>query len=143
MNLKTISRPVVMCHFSDGRAKQVFFIAPITEKDEVNIEDENFSSLTLQNGKRKIIVRKQQIIYYGEMDFTTSSEDYEIIKDSNLFNCNSSRIPANYDYNNHTCRQEKGLQMFWETFRPELIVQYFHGLLNKPKYCIIFKQQIW
>lgn len=141
--LTTLSQPLVMCHFSDGKATKVFYIAEINESIEEEIENKKSEFIKFPINGNIVNILKTQICFYGEMDFTTGSEDYETIKDyDDLFSGNSSFIPANYNYDTHSCNVENILKT-WETFRPELIVQYFHGRLGKPKRCIIFKRTIW
>lgn len=132
-----------MCHFSDGKARKVFYIAEIDESVEELIEDKQVDIISLSINEKVIKIPKTNICFYGEMDFKTGGEDYETIKyNDDLFAGNSSVIPANYNYANHSCSYNDNFKV-WETFRPELIVQYFHGLLGKPKRCVIFKRTIW
>ena len=142
--LTTLSQPLVMCHFNDGKAKKVFYIAEIDESIENEIENKKSEFINFLIKGNVVNIPKTQICFYGEMDFTTGSEDYETIKDyDDLFSGNSSIIPANYNYDTHSCEIKEDILKTWETFRPELIVQYFHGRLGKPKRCIIFKRTIW
>lgn len=141
--LTTLSQPLVMCHFNDGKAKKVFYIAEIDESIEEEIENKKSELIKFLIKDKVVNISKTQICFYGEMDFTTGGEDYETIKEyDDLFSGNPSIIPANYNYNTHSCKVEDILKT-WETFRPELIVQYFHGRLGKPKRCMIFKRTIW
>lgn len=141
--LTTLSQPLVMCHFNDGKATKVFYIAEIDESIENEIENKKSELIKFLIKDKVVNILKTQICFYGEMDFTTGSEDYETIKDyDDLFSGNPSIIPANYNYNTHSCGVEDIFKT-WETFRPERIVQYFHGRLGKPKRCMIFKRTVW
>ena len=132
--LTTLSQPLIMCHFNDGKAKKVFYIAEIDESIEEEIENKKSEFI-------KFLI-KDKVVNIPKTYFTTGGEDYETIKNhDDLFSDNSSTIPANYDYNTHSCKIDNVFKI-WETFRPELIVQYFHGRLGKPKRCIIFKRTI-
>lgn len=140
--LPTISSPRVMCHFNVGKARRIFYIAKIDESVEELIEDKNVDTISLLINEKVVKIPKTNIYFYGEMDFKTGGEDYETIKyNDNLFAGHSSVIPANYNYANHSYSYNDSYKV-WETFRPELIVQYFHGLLGKPKRCVIFKRII-
>lgn len=144
ITLKTISRPVIICHFSDGKAKKVYYMTEIDDKLERLIDDKHENSIKLDINGKNVNVSKTDINFYGEMNFETGGDDYETIQNcENLFCGNSSQIPAKYNYEKHTCIADENSMIFWETFRPELIVQYFHGLLGKPKKCIIFRRTIW
>lgn len=141
--LTTLSQPLVMCHFNDGKTTKVFYIAEIDKSIEDEIENKKSEFIKFPIKGNVINIPKTQICFYGEMDFITGSEDYETIKDyDDLFSGNPSFIPANYNYNEHSCTIEDNFKI-WETFRPERIVQYFHGRLGKPKRCMIFKRTIW
>ena len=77
------------------------------------------------------------------MNFKDNSEDYEQLAESPILNsivANGVRMPANYDYDKHCCYTPKPYALTWETFRPELITQFKHGMLGKPRKCIIFKR---
>lgn len=140
--LTTLSQPLVMCHFNDGKAKKVFYISEINDSIENEIENKKSEFITITIKNKSVNIPKNHICFYGEMDFTTGSEDYETIKEyDDLFSGNPSIIPANYNYIEHSCNFDYNFKV-WETFRPELIVQYFHGRLGKPNKCMIFKRTI-
>lgn len=111
----------------------------ITEKEEDKL-DSGFLSCT--KGNNEFIIDSNNVICYGEIDFTTGSEDYIQIEEMNWLNYLEAKgisIPADYNYEEHSCTSTDKFIKYTETFNPAVISQYIHGRLGKPKRVCIFK----
>lgn len=112
----------------------------INNKDEYALDHNQF--VILKRGNRLFIINPKDVYFYGDVDFTTGSEDMEAISNVTWFNQlkYGIKIPSDYDYETHSQIIDGTYRgRTHETFKPELVVQYKHGCLGKPKKIVIFK----
>lgn len=114
-------------------------IAALTDDEERNLD--KHISINLNLGNRTISISSDNLICYGDADFSTNSSDYNQIKKL-LKNDIVVHIPVDYNYNLHCCISPNKMYRTVETTDVSKIVQYFHGKLGKPKKIIIFKEHI-
>lgn len=100
---------------------------------------ERYKKITL---KREVDfeIEESDVIAYGEVDLHTGTDDYYGLQEVIGFD-NVVHLPANYDYNTHTCKVPidcKGYKTY-ETSNVGAMAQYAHGKLGKPSAIIIFK----
>ena len=89
-------------------------------------------------------ITRKSIICYGEIDFNTDSDDFNIIEQMNWLGHLGIRgidIPSHYDYKTHTAFSPHSKPLWFDTTNPALVAQYIHGVLNKPKRCCIFREK--
>lgn len=114
-------------------------IAVLTDEQERDLD--KHTSIDLNLGNRTIKINSDNLICYGDVDFTTNSSDYnqvaKLIKNDII-----AHIPTDYNYNLHCCISPNKSYRTVETTDVSRIVQYFHGKLGKPKKVIIFKEHI-
>lgn len=114
----------------------------LTKDEEVDID--NKKTITIQRGSREFTISPRDIYCYGEIDFNTGSDDYKELAKLKFLNhlcfC-GVWIEANYDYKNHCCYSPIKRKQWYDTTRPEIVAQYTHGILGKPKRCIIFNHR--
>lgn len=109
---------------------------PISEKQENALD--NGSEIKL--GSRWIAA--EQIFCYGEMNFD-NEDDIQLINNFEwIIEKKGLVIPANYDYDKHTCEAYDLKIGHHETFDNIKVVKYAHGCLNKPQRSIIFKIKV-
>lgn len=114
---------------------------PITKEQEDSID--NGETINITTKERVFRINSSNIYCYGEIDFTTDSDDYINLETFNWtdFCENEIHVPDNYDYNNHYCytnRLNKRYQTIG-TFDPARIAQWKHALIGKPKRVMIVK----
>ena len=116
----------------------------ISEKEEEAIDDNKV--LFLDRGGCTFEVSVKNIICYGEIDFNKNSDDFYELADLEWCGNDSMRgvdIPARYDYPTHTCKTPVKCIQTFDTMRFELVAQYAHGFLGKPKRVAIFKTKVY
>lgn len=129
----------IICNEVYGR-QQSIIMTGITEDEEAAL-DSNIP-ITIERGNLKFHITAADIQAYGEIDFTDNGDDLDYFVNMNWFKqvvWAGFSIPSNYDYDTHTCTNDRNSVKYYDTKRPELIVQYVHGVLNKPKRTLIFK----
>jgi len=133
---------LICSHSINKFEKELIVIIPITEKEEKQL-DKGFLQTTRDN--QTFNIHSNEIICYGEIDFNTGSEDYDVIEDMKWLDHLEAKgicIPSDYNYTNHTC-YPPGRKVRWtETFNPAVLAQYIHARLGKPERCCIFKEKI-
>ena len=103
----------------------------------------------IKSGLTTVLVRNNVVfkvnivdVYcYGKVDLSTESDDYYDIDEFNWFNSREvhpASIPANYDYNTHTCKSNTKRYKTYDTTSPARLVQYYHACLGKPERIVIF-----
>lgn len=129
----------IICNEVNGK-KQSIVMTGITEDEEAAL-DANLP-IDIERGNLKFHISPSDIQAYGEIDFTDKGDDLDYFVNMNWFKqviWVGFSIPSNYDYETHTCTNDKNFIRYFDTKRPELVVQYVHGVLNKPKRTLIFK----
>lgn len=113
----------------------------ISKEEEDKLDNIGKGFINLSRGNRTFTVKAYQIYGYGEIDFN-NADDLAQIKDFNFLSHLSFEglhIPADYDYETHTCKSPIKKHRYTETWNSATAAKYAHGCLNKPKRIIIFK----
>lgn len=79
---------------------------------------------------------------YGEIDFTTDSDDYYQLEEMTWLNHLISfgiPVPSDYNYKEHCVYSPINAVRWYDTVDPAIVAQYVHARLGKPKRCCIFK----
>lgn len=113
--------------------KMSIVIAPITKEQED----------CLDTGKGTYIgnlpVSNKLTYGFGEINFEDKN-DLEFIQEFDWINdVKGAIIPANYDYETHTCETMSLGIGHEETHDNIKLIKYHYARINKPKRCIIFK----
>lgn len=123
-------------HFINKNVIEHIVIIPITEKQEQKL-DAGMAYITINNENK--VIYSSDVVCYGEIDFSTGSDDFLTIKGMNWLDdlvTHGAYIPANFNYENNNCDAPYRLE---ETFNPAKVAQYYHAKLGKPERCCIFK----
>ena len=130
---------VMSSHFSNNKGKESIIMIPITEDEEHKLDK---GSLNVVRDNQKFLISSDNIICYGDIDFSNSSEDMDVISGMNWLNHLSLQgivVPSDYDYENHCCYPPGKYIRYYDTTNPAIVAQYAHGCLGKPERCCIFK----
>lgn len=123
----------------DGPTSIHTIMTYLTKEEEVALD--NKETIEITRGFRKFRIAPRDVYCYGEIDFHTGSEDYKELTKlkflSHLCFC-GIWIEANYDYDKHCCYSPIKRKQWYDTTRPEVLSQYTHGILGKPRRCVIF-----
>lgn len=127
---------IISCH-SDRRVTSIIMTS-ITKAEEELLDIQRY--IDIVRGNMKFNITLDSTHYYGNIDFSNNSEDMRIIAGANWFKTlpQGKVIPANYDYKTHSAETDINCYRWYETFKPELIAQYAHAVIGKPKRTIIF-----
>ena len=124
---------------SDGPVVINTIMTYLTKAEEVALDKKETIEIT--RGFRHFTISPRDIYCYGEIDFHNGSDDYKELAKmkflSHLCFC-GIWIEANYDYDRHCCYSPIKRKQWYDTTRPEVLSQYAHGILGKPRRCIIF-----
>lgn len=115
-------------------------MAPLTQKQEEQLDANE--TICIIAGESKFYVSPKDVYCYGEIDFSTNSEDLNIIAEFNWFdyiNLRGASMVSDYNYEHHVAYSDIKCPRHFDTTRPDVISQYVHGCLGKPKRTIIFK----
>lgn len=130
---------VMSSHFSNNKGKESIIMIPITEDEEHKLDK---GSLNAVRDNQKFFISSDNIICYGNIDFSNSSDDMDVISGMNWLNHLSFQgiaVPSDYDYENHCCYPPGKYIRYYDTTNPAIVAQYAHGCLGKPERCCIFK----
>ena len=129
----------VICHIENSgkltKGVRVLMV-PITYFQESQL-DRGFT-IKYKSKDFTFEIGKHNLVCYGEVDFHTNSEDYENIRELINFN-DIVHLPANYDYDTHTCKTDVNMYKTYESTDVAAMTQYAHGRLGKPERVAIFK----
>lgn len=131
---------VISYHTEGGRTKEII-ITYLTEDEEQRIDNDEV--IDIQRGSLTFEISKSKIYAYGEIDFTRGSDDYKVLEDMTWFNHLTLKgvdVLANYDYKQNIAVSDIPGGRWYDTVRPEVVTQFKHGQLGKPKRCVIFKR---
>lgn len=113
----------------------------ITEKEEKLIDEGH--SIRIKRGNISFIIKPEDIYCYGIIDLHHGSEDMDVISTFNWLdhlNMLGVCVPANYNYNTHTCVSDIKKVQWYDTTKCDVLAQYAHGFIGKPERTIIFRQ---
>lgn len=115
-------------------------MSSLTEDEEKRLD--NKETIEIIREGTKFTIAPTDVYCYGNIDFHTGSDDYKQLAKFTFLNhlcfC-GIWVPADYNYDKHVCYSEIGRPTWYDTTRPEVLAQYVHGILGKPKRTIIFK----
>lgn len=122
------------------KEKESVIMSYITEEEEHELDKNGFISIL--RGGITFNIYSYDVYCYGEINFEPDSDDYATIATFNWLShldLLGVVIPANYNYEKHVAYSDTGKLKWYDTVRPEVYAQYVHGVLNKPKRTIIFR----
>ena len=128
------------CRSIDKGRFECVTMTHLTEKEEKFL-DRN-GGITLERDGFKFFVTSKNILAYGEIDFSNGSEDMEYLSTLTFLDHYIERgvcVPARYNYEKHCCYSKCRKPEYYDTTKPEVLLQYVHGVLGKPKSCLIFR----
>lgn len=130
----------MICRFVNNKGQLVNVIVTyLTDKEEEDYERKYI--IEIQRGNTKFTISDNNIYCYGDIDLSKDSEDVEALKDLPILNNLKGigvRIPANYNYETHTCTSDNKFAKYYESWNIVDIIKYAKGVLNKPGKLIIF-----
>lgn len=119
-------------------------LTSLTEKEE-DILDKG-CVIKIERSGINFRISPDDLIAYGEIDFSTGSDDYNTIQDFvylDHLGMLGKSIPARYNYKEHCCYSPVGCKHYqtFDTTDPAKVAQYAHAFIGKPKRSIIFKHR--
>ena len=117
------------------------------EEDKIMFGEEQ----VLKRGDKSFKISKNNVYFYGSINFSTDSPDYKEIETMDMFDSNDTRgieVPVNYIYKTHsvilniTEDNPKPRVKTVDTFNFARICQYKHGCLGKPTKVVVFRYDI-
>lgn len=135
----------ILASLSDNKNsyKERIVITWISKEEEALLDEGK--ELKIERGNRKFVINEYNTYCYGIIDYKLGSNDSNVIATFNFLDSLIFRgvfVPSNYDYDTHSCTSPKPFYQHYETWRPEVLAQYCHGVLGKPKRTVLFRQ-IW
>lgn len=126
----------------NSHAKESFIMTHISIDEEAALD--KGKTLIIERGNAKFTIFAHDVRFYGKIDFNLSSDDCEILSEVNWFRCKELQgfwIPGNYDYKHHVAHSDIPKIRWYDTTNGAKIMQYVHGVLDKPERVIIFRKQ--
>lgn len=115
---------------------------PLTDEEEKALDKGHLHCI---KGNQTFDITANNIICYGEIDFSDCSDDMYTIADMNWLSHlveHGVDVPSQYNYEEHCCWTPNKMYRTYDTTNPAVVAQYIHGMLGKPKSCCIFKEII-
>ena len=131
---------VLTSHSSSNKCKESVIMIPISEDEERKLDKGTLHAI---RDNQEFFILSKNIICYGEIDFSNSSEDMDTIANMNWLdhlNLQGITVPSDYNYEEHCCYPPGKYIRYYDTTNPAIVVRYAHGCLGKPKRCCIFKK---
>lgn len=130
-------------HINALKQYESVVITYLTEKEERQIDEglEDGDFLILRRGEQVFKLFPNRIYAYGDIDFSTNSNDYKELATFawlDHYGFKGKPIPAKYNYDKHICLGTSKGYLHTETYKSEVLAQYCHGCLGKPKRTVIF-----
>lgn len=114
---------------------------PISEYEEHNLDRGGLHAI---RDNQEFFILSKNVICYGEIDFSNSSEDMDTIANMNWLDhliLQGITVPSDYNYEEHCCYSPTNKYRYYDTTNPAVIAQYMHARLGKPQRCCIFKEK--
>jgi hypothetical protein len=111
-------------------------------KQEEDALDNGEMIILKRPGYKDMLIEMKRVFFYGKIDFTKDSEDYQQIADIRALDNVTEHgisLPSRYDYATHTCEALSDRILHYDTFDFPTICQYAHAFLGKPERCILFE----
>lgn len=114
------------------------------EEDKIMFGEEQI----LKRGDKSFKISKNNVYFYGNINFNTDSPDYKEIENMDMFDSTDTRgieVPVDYIYNTHSVilnineDNPKPRVKTIDTFNFARICQYKHGCLGKPTKVVVFR----
>lgn len=114
------------------------------EEDKIMFGEEQI----LKRGDKSFKISKNNVYFYGSINFNTDSPDYKEIENMDMFDSTDTRgieVPVDYIYKTHsvilniTEDNPKPRVKTIDTFNFARICQYKHGCLGKPTKVVVFR----
>lgn len=114
------------------------------EEDKIMFGEEQI----LKRGDKSFKISKNNVYFYGSINFNTDSPDYKEIETMDMFDSTDTRgieVPVDYIYKTHsvilniTEDNPKPRLKTIDTFNFARICQYKHGCLGKPTKVVVFR----
>lgn len=124
---------------SNSKGKESIIMIPITEDDEQKLDK---GSLRVIIDSKEFFIFPNNVICYGEIDFSNDSEDMNTISNMNWLDHLTLRgvtVPSDYNYEDHCCYPPGKYIRYYDTTNPSIVAKYAHACLGKPQRCCIFK----
>lgn len=115
----------------------------ISKEEEETLEREGAITIKRDNCTFNITIK--DCYCYGIIDFHQGSDDCNLISTFDWLDNKIMQgfpVPSKYDYDNHVCISDLPKGRWYDTFRPEVMARYVHGVLGKPERTIIFSEVI-
>lgn len=122
-----------------GGAKESVILTYITEDEEKAIDAGKTIQIIRRN--KSFSVSTDNSYAYGPIDFSSGSEDLDVLSDLQLLNykvLRGVRIPARFDYDTNIVKLKDGLIKYYDTLDLAKVCQYHHAILGRPKRCLLF-----
>lgn len=151
LNLKIIKFPIcrdyqsLICRTNKLSYNRIYmtYINGV-EEDKIMFGEEQI----LKRGDKSFKISKNNVYFYGSINFNTDSPDYKEIENMDMFDSTDTRgieVPVDYIYKTHsvilniTEDNPKPRVKTIDTFNFARICQYKHGCLGKPTKVVVFR----
>lgn len=118
-------------------------LTSLTEEEEDMLDKD--CVIKVERNGMKFRISPDDLIAYGEIDFSTGSDDYNTIQDFAYLDhlgMLGKSVPARYNYREHCTYAEPGKRyQTYDTTDPAILAQYAHAFIGKPERSIIFKHK--
>jgi hypothetical protein len=130
----------ITSHITDNKKGMSVVMTSITAEEEIELDKGN--DICIKRGGMKITIPVRNVYCYGVIDFHTDSSDMNIIADFDWLDhlkFSGIIVPSNYDYDKHCAYSDLNVARQYDTFYPEVVAQYGHGVIGKPERTVIFR----
>ena len=151
LNLKIVKLPIcrdyqrLICRTNKLSYNRIYmtYINGV-EEDKIMFGEEQI----LKRGDKSFKISKNNVYFYGSINFNTDSPDYKEIENMDMFDSTDTRgieVPVDYIYKTHsvilniTEDNPKPRVKTIDTFNFARICQYKHGCLGKPTKVVVFR----
>ena len=151
LNLKIVKLPIcrdyqrLICRTNKLSYNRIYmtYINGV-EEDKIMFGEEQI----LKRGDKSFKISKNNVYFYGSINFNTDSPAYKEIENMDMFDSTDTRgieVPVDYIYKTHsvilniTEDNPKPRVKTIDTFNFARICQYKHGCLGKPTKVVVFR----
>lgn len=130
----------LICRFVNNKGQLVNVIVTYLTDEEEELYEKKYI-IELKRGKHVFTISDNNIYCYGDIDLSKDSEDSEALQDLPILNSLKGigvKLPANYDYETHSCTSDTKYVKYYESWNILDIIKYAKGCLNKPNKLVIF-----
>jgi hypothetical protein len=130
----------VNSRITNTKGKELVILTYLTQEEENILDEQN--EIILKRANKTFSIRKNNIYCYGDVDLNEGSDDSKEIANFDFLdylNGIGIKIPSDYNYEHHVCYSPLKKYRITETWKPDVLVRYAHGCLNKPKKILLFR----